>query len=545
MLGIHKYFSHIFLYILDSLKIFYKTTSKIKPTSINKTIMRLSTILLAFALVSLPAFVHGHAGCNHDKLEHNHQIHEIEEEIFPSHDASGRVLASYPQVRMAANYDALNSAPAAYKTYMEKQLVPAVLDYFSAALKIKTPLKSKITLSASTVCGLPTPSILKTGVAADYLILLDSALDEESSWVAESYSCYLASSSKRPYIAKTVFNRDLLKDASNNVLLHEKNTYLLLHEMLHTLGFSKSLYKYYLDVNGKVMTDHIKTVSLHGTDRMVLDVPSLTQRARNYFGCPTLEGVFLEDDGGSASYGSHLERSQFVMEHMTSGLIYTQRISEFSLGLLEATGWYVPDYTFADPYWFGQGQGCGFIQDKCGSTGFDAKGYGYCTGTSSGCGFHGRGGAKCVGDTKSNSCRYMKPDVNYDCENLNAEDYVRLPSLQTFGREAGSKCFSGTLSSTSSSASTTSFCFKYKCTGSGTSTKLTVNVGTKSITCSKEGTVSVSGYKGKLNCPDPIEFCSTIGKPYCPRNCGGRGTCVDNKCVCKTGFTGIDCGIAL
>ena len=133
--------------------------------------MRLSILFLTFAVISLPGFVYGHPGCTHDKLEHNHEIMDVEE-IIPSFDSNERVLASYPQVRMAANYDALNSAPAAYKTYMEKQLVPAVLDYFSAALKIKTPLKSKITLSASTVCGLPTPSILKTGVAADYLILL-------------------------------------------------------------------------------------------------------------------------------------------------------------------------------------------------------------------------------------------------------------------------------------------------------------------------------------------------------------------------------------
>ena len=507
--------------------------------------MRLSLLFLALIAISLPIYSYGHAGCTHDRLDHNHEVTETEE-LIPKLQEGGRVLANYPNVRMAANYEALNSAPASYKKYMETQLVPAVLDYYQAALKVKYPLTKNITLSASTVCGLPTPSILKKGgVAADYIILLDSALDEESSWVAESYSCYLSSSSKRPYIAKTVFNRDLLKDASDNILLHEKNTYLLLHEMLHTLGFSKSLYKYFLDVNGNVMTNHIKTVNLHGIDRMVLDVPSLTQRARNFFGCSTLEGVFLEDDGSSASYGSHLERSQFVMEHMSSGLIYTQRISEFSLGLLEATGWYIPDYSFADPYWFGQGQGCGFIRDQCGTSDFDYQSYGYCTGSSSGCGFHGLGGGKCVGDAKSNGCRYIKPDINYHCENPDASDYARLPTLQTFGREEGSKCFSGTLSSTSSSASTTSFCFKYNCTGTGSNTKLQVNIGTKTITCSKEGKVSVSGYKGTINCPDPLTFCSTIGKPYCSRNCMGRGTCVNNKCVCKPGFTGKDCGMSI
>jgi len=506
--------------------------------------MRLSILFLALIVISLPVYSYGHAGCTHDHVEQNPEIIETEE-FIPKLQEGGRVLADYPNVRMTADYEALNSAPAAYKTYMETQLIPAVLDYYQAALKVKYPLTKKVTISSSTVCGLPTPSILKKGVSTDYIILLDSTLDEEGSWVAESYSCYLSSSSKRPYIAKTVFNRALLKDASNNVLLHEKNTYLMLHEMLHTLGFSKSLYKYFLDVNGNLMTNHIKTVNLLGADRMVLDVPSLTERARNFFGCSNLEGIFLEDDGSSASYGSHLERRQFVNEHMTSGLIYTQRISEFSLGLLEATGWYLPDYSYAEPYWHGQGKGCGFIRDQCSSSKFDWEGYGYCSGSSFDCGTYGLGGGKCTSDSKSDNCKYIKPDINYHCENLDAANHVRLPSLQTFGREVDSKCFSGTLSSTSSSASTTSFCFKYNCTGSGLSTKLQVNIGTKTITCSKEGKVSVSGYKGTINCPDPLTFCSTIGKPYCPRNCMGRGTCVNNKCVCKPGFTGKDCGIAL
>jgi len=505
--------------------------------------MKLAPLLLAFALLSLSVYSHyteEGLKCSHDSVDQNHEIVEIDEDVHPEGE---RLLQELPQFRMAAGYDALDSAPASYKEYMQTELVPPVLDYFQAALKIKRPLTSKITISASKVCSVPTPAALKSGVVADFFVILDSAFDDASSWVAESYSCYLASGTKRPYIGKTVFNRDLLKEPKGNILLHEKNTYLFMHELIHTLGFSKSLYKYYLDVNGKVIPNPTKTVSLLGVDRMVLDIPVLTERARNYFGCSNLEGVFLEDDGSSASYGSHLERRYFVMEHMTSGLMYTQRISEFTLGVLEATGWFVPDFSMAEPYYLGQGKGCGFFRDSCSASSFDYEEYGYCKGSTWGCGTHGRGGGKCVGDTKSDNCRYTKPDVNYDCENPNADNYVRLPSLQTFGREAGSKCFTGTLSSTSSSASTTSFCFKPTCSGSGSSTKLVIKVGSQSVTCTKEGKVSVSGYRGTIDCPDPLTFCSTIGKPFCPRGCMGRGKCVNNKCECNKGFGGVDCGL--
>jgi len=54
---------------------------------------------------------------------------------------------------------------------------------------------------------------------------------------------------------------------------------------------------------------------------------------------------------------------------------------------------------------------------------------------------------------------------------------------------------------------------------------------------------TVSGYYGSINCPDSLEFCSTIGKPYCPRNCMGRGICVDNTCQCNKGSIGVDCAL--
>jgi len=166
----------------------------------------------------------------------------------------------------------------------------------------------------------------------------------------------------------------------------------------------------------------------------------------------------------------------------------------------------------------------------------------YCSGSSRGCSPAGRAGGRCSSDTRSDGCRLYKPNADYDCENPDAEDYARLPSLQAFGRGAGSRCFSGTLSS-SSGASKTSFCFKYTCEGSGSDTTVKVQVGSKSVTCSRKGSVSVSGYKGTINCPDPRDFCTGAGKKFCPRGCMGRGSCVDNKCVCNKGYKGTDCGL--
>ena len=507
------------------------------------------SLFTTLVLLSAYSLEHHHEDgttCTHDHIDHPEpEFLDIEESFQISEEKEGRNLAgtTYYNIRMYAYYDTLNSAPSDYKTYFQKQLGPAVISYFQGALKVKYPVNGSLTVPSSqkTLCSIPTPAILRTGVKADYFIMFDSTEDTKSNWVAESYACFLATGSKRPLIAKSLLNRNLLKNPGNDILLHEKNIYLMLHEMTHTLGFSSSLYKYFLDANGKVRTGHILTKSTLLGNATVLNLPTLTSKIRTFFGCSTIAGAYMENTGSSATAGSHLERRMFPYEAMSSGLIYQQSFSAFTLALLEDSGWYVPNYAYADPYWFGQGQGCGFLTEACATA--NTKYDDFCTGSPRGCTVQGRGGGFCQNDTRSDGCRFFRPSISYDCENPDAVGFARLPELQSFGRDAGSKCFSGNLHTFTTSIQT-SFCFKYKCSGSGSTTKLEVNVGTNTVICSKAGNVGVSGYKGTITCPDPLSFCSTVGKPTCPRNCMGRGSCVSGKCVCKTGFKGKDCGLA-
>ena len=368
-----------------------------------------------------------------------------------------------------------------------------------------------------------------------------STTDSASNWVASAGACYLASGTMRPIIARMLFNLAYTLPANGDVLLHERNMYLTIHEMMHALGFTGSSFDYFIDANGNRLTNHIKTVNLNGSIRTVLDVEPLTSKLRAFYGCSTLEGAYMENDGGTGTAGSHFERRFFLYEVMTSGVIDGYRVSQFSLALLEGSGWYIPDYTYAEPFYFGQGEGCGFIYQTCSTAIYNFPEF--CSVASRGCTAAGRGGAMCASDSRSDGCYYMFPQADYDCDNPDAIDNARLPALETYGRGLNSKCFSGTLT-TLSRSSQTSFCFKYNCVGSGLSTVVQVLMGSRTVvTCKAEEKVSVAGYNGVLNCPDPLTFCNTAGKKYCPRNCMGRGTCVNNQCVCNTGFTGIDCAL--
>jgi len=289
----------------------------------------------------------------------------------------------------------------------------------------------------------------------------------------------------------------------------------------------------------------MKNITLNGATSLVIDVPPLTQKLRTFFGCSTLEGAFMENSGSSATAGDHFERKMFVFEAMTSGLIYQQSYSQFTLAMLEGSGWYVANYSMADPYFFGQGQGCNFLKKTC-----DSAGYSYdefCTGSAKGCSVQGRGAGFCQSDLRSDNCRYFLPSINNDCE---SDDYIstssaRLPTVEAYGRNSGAKCFTGTLSAKSSSSFQTSFCFKPTCSGTGTSTVVNIQVGTTTVACKAEGPTKVTGYYGTINCPDPITYCSTVGALTCPRGCMGRGNCVKGKCACFKGFTGKDCALNL
>jgi len=397
-------------------------------------------------------------------------------------------------------------------------------------------------LTGSTFCkGYNVPSELKAGIAADYFWLVDIKTDTSSSWVAESGPCNLAGTSKRPYIGRTKFNTALFPiPTQNDDLVNEKNIICAMHELAHNMGFSDGLFQYYLDANGKTRKGHVTKIAQDGWMTKVLNAEPLTSMVREHFGCSTIRGAYMENTGPDGTYGSHFERRHFGVEMMTTGLMHGLKISKFTLALFETTGWFYPDYSYADAFPWGQGQGCDFLTKSCTATDFSFEEF--CTSNNDECSTTGEAGGPCKVDVRSNDCKFVHPSSQAHCQRDEAHSSARLPSIQVYGRKANSKCFTGTLG-TSKEGSSTAFCFKTTCSGSGSSTVLKVNVGSSSVTCTKAGPMKVSGYAGTITCPDPIAFCKTSNETRCPRGCMGRGTCGSEGCVCKAGYKGIDCAV--
>lgn len=92
--------------------------------------------------------------------------------------------------------------------------------------------------------------------------------------------------------------------------------------------------------------------------------------ARDYYNCPNLLGMQLENQGSSGSLGSHWERTILQNEMMAAQAINTDSaFSVFTIALLKDTGFYESVRELpVDKITWGKGKGCGFVNFACNDT---------------------------------------------------------------------------------------------------------------------------------------------------------------------------------
>ena len=146
---------------------------------------------------------------------------------------------------------------------------------------------------------------------------------------------------------------------SNNIDFSVKNseeyfTSIILHELTHVLGFDFTHFYYELNIVFK------QNGIYYINSNKVLEV------AKKYFNCSTIEGVALEDYGSYGTQASHWEAKILLGDYM-NGYIYTEEqvISEFTLALLEDTGYYKVNYYTGGLMRYGKNKGCNFLNNKC------------------------------------------------------------------------------------------------------------------------------------------------------------------------------------
>jgi len=76
--------------------------------------------------------------------------------------------------------------------------------------------------------------------------------------------------------------------------------------------------------------------------------------------------VEIENQGGGGTSFAHWEQRVLGNEGMTGVILFNIRFSRITFGLLEDTGWYRPNYDFAEALAFGQNAGCRLPHGSCG-----------------------------------------------------------------------------------------------------------------------------------------------------------------------------------
>ena len=133
---------------------------------------------------------------------------------------------------------------------------------------------------------------------------------------------------------------------------------IIIHEFTHILGFTNNYFEDFHFIFNK--TDEFNVV------RYYINSPKVLEVAKKYFDCQDIDGVELEESGGSGTVASHWEARILLGDYM-NGVVYPeeQAISEFTLALLEDLGYYKANYYTGGLMRYGKHKGCDFIKNRC------------------------------------------------------------------------------------------------------------------------------------------------------------------------------------
>ncbi len=266
------------------------------------------------------------------------------------------------------------------------------------------------------------------------------------------------------------------------------------------------------------------------SQRVIIASPKVQAWARKYYGCDSVLGVELENQGGSGTQYSHWEKRTANNEYMTGTASQNPVFSELTLSYFEDSGWYHVNYSQAQQLLWGQGMGCDFVLKSCPSW---PAGQGYfCTEPDK---------AGCTADYQAKGyCQIGTGNVPADYQYFSSSptevgaqdlpDYCPLywgysngwcfdtsntPNVVNNGEtySDNARCYQSSLLKGLPIASPTAMtCYDTFCTGPS---ELRVKVDSYYYDCPPNADISVIGYGGTISCPGVcLSILSISHNPY-------------------------------
>ena len=244
------------------------------------------------------------------------------------------------------------------------------VNVFKKLIKIKKPLNNPIKIKSEQ--DLKEWKFIKykinsdlmpnsKGILCDLLILLrfKNENEEMKYEFPDASAVYIDEYTKRPIVGILVINDEFeIKTNSQDYL-----DFLLLHGITHILGFSYNLFSSFPGQLSNTIL--IEKETRTNKEKYKIKTPKVLEFAKKYFNCDKISGVELENKEGNTN-PSHWEARILLGEYMNSEPYTTEQvISEFTLALLEDSGWYKVNYFTGGLMRFGKKQGCDFLNKDC------------------------------------------------------------------------------------------------------------------------------------------------------------------------------------
>ena len=197
---------------------------------------------------------------------------------------------------------------------------------------------------------------------SDLIIIVKLLEDEEFYFSSEPK--YIDEKTRRPIVGILYFSEDIF-----TYIRHLNLFYYIecgfFHQITHILGF---LYNTFNNFKGEEnYIDNVISVASDirsGIQRSYIITPTVVELAKKYYNCSSIIGVELEDQDGRTN--SHWEARTLLGEYMNSEFYNPEQvISEFTLALLQDSGWYQVEYFTGGLMRFGMHKQCEFLETDC------------------------------------------------------------------------------------------------------------------------------------------------------------------------------------
>ncbi|ORC92233.1 surface protease GP63 [Trypanosoma theileri] len=128
---------------------------------------------------------------------------------------------------------------------------------------------------------------------------------------------------------------------------------IIIHELLHALGFTPT----FIDPMVNISERRGKSVHL-------VTAPAVIAAAQTHLSCPTLDGVELEDEGGSGTAWTHWERRGW-MDELMAGIPSRAAISALTLAFFSSLNLYTVNMEYNETMSWSYHAGCPFLEERC------------------------------------------------------------------------------------------------------------------------------------------------------------------------------------